>query len=247
MLGLMESLQERDEWELTRRPADRGATAIGTAGRAPSSRSHPARRTCGRVQVMVCEADPWAAEWLRQTLQAHDLEVCGVARDGLEAFTLALTSFPDVVVTDLWLPEMDGVELTRRLSDALPTPIVVLAGPRDGRRLQEALAAGAVGYLVKPFAGERLRPAIEGALRIFAERAAFYAARGPLAALEIQFPGPGPAGGGSLIAAARQALMREEHLSEAEALDRLFQMSSMHMESLEEAAAEVVRACWGPL
>jgi AmiR/NasT family two-component response regulator len=111
--------------------------------------------------------------------------------------------------------------------------------------LQEALAAGAVGYLVKPFAGERLRPAIEGAMRIFAERAAYYAARGPLAALELQFPGPEAAGGGSLVAAARHALMTQHRLSEEEALDHLFHLSRTQMATLEEAAAEVVRACWG--
>jgi AmiR/NasT family two-component response regulator len=245
MLGLMESLREKDEWELAGRPNETRRTAVRAEIRDPRTEGYPAKRSCGRVQVLVCEADPWAAEWLRRTLQASGFEVCGVARDGAEAFSLAITAFPDVVVTDLWLPVLDGVELTRRLSDSLPTPVLVLAGPRDGRRLQEALAAGAVGYLVKPFAGERLRPAIEGAMRVFAERAAYYAACGPLAALEMRFPGPEPSGGGTLVAAARHALMQQQRLSEDEALDRLFHLSRTHMETLEEAAAEVVRACWG--
>lgn len=241
----MKSSREMGEWEQTGRAARWADAPSRTESREPRAESRAAERSHGRLQVLICEADPWAAEWLRQTVQTDGFEVCGIARDGAEAFSLALTTFPDVVIAELWLPTMDGVELTRRLSDALPTPVLALAGPRDGRRLQEALAAGAVGYLVKPFAGERLRPAIEGALRVFAERAAYYAAHGPLAALGMGFPGPGAAGGGSLISAARQTLMREHRISEDEALDHLFRLSRTQMETLEEAAGEVVRACWG--
>jgi CheY-like chemotaxis protein len=123
----------------------------------------------GRVHALVCADARWTGEWLRHSLEAQGYEVCGTTTDGAEALSLALTTFPDVVLTDLRLPGLSGIELTRRLMAALPTPVVVLAGPRDGIALQHALQAGAVGYLVKPFAEERLRPAIEGAMRIFAD------------------------------------------------------------------------------
>jgi CheY-like chemotaxis protein len=123
----------------------------------------------GRVHALVCADGRWTGEWLKHSLEAQGYEVCGTATDGAEALSLALTTFPDVVLTDLRLPGLSGVELTRRLMAALPTPVVVLAGPRDGIALQHALQAGAVGYLVKPFAEERLRPAIQGAMRVFAD------------------------------------------------------------------------------
>jgi AmiR/NasT family two-component response regulator len=135
------------------------------------------------------------------------------------------------------------VALTQRLTEALPTPVLVMAEPGEGLRLHEARAAGAVGCLVKPFTDECLRPAIEGALRLFAERAAFYAARGPLCLLGPGGPAPGGAGG-HLIAVAQQLLMRAERMTQEEALHRLFSLSRAHMETLEEAAQEVVRASW---
>lgn len=245
MTALMESWTERtetrnDEWK----PAGRhdfqpGAPCAARAWFAASG------ARMGRVHVLICEPERWSAEWLCRALKSQEYEVCGVARDGVEALSMARTTFPDVVLTSLRPGRLDGVTLTRRLCEALPTPVIVMAGPRDGLRLREALAAGAVGYLVRPFAAERLRPVIDGAMRIFAERAAFYAARGPLMAPDGGLPGPGGDGGCDLVALARHLLMRQNHLTEDEALDRLFGLSRSHLETLEEAAREVVRTHGG--
>jgi two-component system, response regulator PdtaR len=195
-------------------------------------------RSTGRVHALVCDDKGWEREWLRRALQSQGYEVCGVARDGAEALAVALATFPDVVLTDLRMPRLDGVELTRRLMEALPTPVVALAEPRDGELVRQALAAGAVAYLVKPFAQDRLRPVIDGAMRAFADRA--------VTAWTIGGGSATPWGGGTAacyqrLAIAQQVLMRQLRLSEDEALDRLYGLSREHFESLEDAAEEVVR------
>jgi DNA-binding NarL/FixJ family response regulator len=79
---------------------------------------------------------------------ADDLEVVGEASDGELAVARALTVRPDVILMDLSMPVLDGVEATRRILAELPaTRIVILSA--DTQRAGEAMAAGAVGYLLK--------------------------------------------------------------------------------------------------
>ncbi|MCW2847581.1 MAG: two component transcriptional regulator, LuxR family [Marmoricola sp.] len=79
-----------------------------------------------------------------------DLVVLGQAGDGREAVEVAAATMPSVVLMDLSMPGVDGVEATRLLLAELPeAKVVVLTSFSDGARVSEALAAGAVGYLLK--------------------------------------------------------------------------------------------------
>jgi DNA-binding NarL/FixJ family response regulator len=81
---------------------------------------------------------------------AEDLNVVGQAADGRQALDLARVHHPDVVLMDLSMPVLDGVEATRQLLVDLPaTYVVILTSFSDRERVGEALAAGAVGYLLK--------------------------------------------------------------------------------------------------
>ena len=81
---------------------------------------------------------------------SEDIEVVGTASNGIEAVEMARESSPDVVLMDLVMPGMDGVEATRRLVADLPSiQVVVLTSFSDQERILAALDAGAVGYLLK--------------------------------------------------------------------------------------------------
>jgi DNA-binding NarL/FixJ family response regulator len=95
---------------------------------------------------------------------ADDLTVVGQAADGREAVRTAVDLRPDVVLMDLSMPVMDGVEATRRLVAALPDArVVVLTSFSDKGRVAEALTAGAIGYLLKDCDPDQLLSAIRSA------------------------------------------------------------------------------------
>jgi DNA-binding NarL/FixJ family response regulator len=89
------------------------------------------------------------------------VEVAGTAADGEEALTLAAERRPDVVLMDLRMPRMDGVEATRRLRAEFPEiQVIVLTTYADDRSVVGALRAGAVGYLTKDASAEEIRQAL---------------------------------------------------------------------------------------
>jgi len=89
------------------------------------------------------------------------VEVAGTAADGEEALALAAERRPDVVLMDLRMPRMDGVEATRRLRAEFPEiQVIVLTTYADDRSVVGALRAGAVGYLTKDASAEEIRQAL---------------------------------------------------------------------------------------
>jgi DNA-binding NarL/FixJ family response regulator len=89
------------------------------------------------------------------------VEVAGTAADGEEALALAAERRPDVVLMDLRMPRMDGVEATRRLRAEFPEiRVIVLTTYADDRSVVGALRAGAVGYLTKDASAEEIRQAL---------------------------------------------------------------------------------------
>jgi DNA-binding NarL/FixJ family response regulator len=95
---------------------------------------------------------------------AHDLEVCGQAADGEQAVAAAVADPPDVVLMDLSMPVLDGVEATRRLLAEVPTArVLVLTSFAETARVQDALRAGAVGYLLKDSEPQTLLNAVRSA------------------------------------------------------------------------------------
>jgi DNA-binding NarL/FixJ family response regulator len=104
------------------------------------------------IRVLLAEDHNLVRAGLEQLLsKAGDLEVVGVAADGVEAVALAAEHAPDVVLMDLVMPNLDGIEATRRIQQAGPNPpaVVVLTSFSDRARIIGALQAGAAGYLLK--------------------------------------------------------------------------------------------------
>jgi DNA-binding NarL/FixJ family response regulator len=104
------------------------------------------------IRVLLAEDHSLVRAGLEQLLsKAGDLEVVGVAADGVEAVALAALHAPDVVLMDLVMPNLDGIEATRRIQQAGPNPpaVLVLTSFSDRARIIGALQAGAAGYLLK--------------------------------------------------------------------------------------------------
>ena len=103
------------------------------------------------IKVLLVDDHPLVRDGLQQLLRAApDIEVVGTAADGAAAVELAAAEQPDVVLMDLVMPGVDGVEATRRIMAGQPrTQVVVLTSFSDRERILDALDAGAVGYLLK--------------------------------------------------------------------------------------------------
>jgi len=124
------------------------------------------------ARVLIVDDEPAIRRFLRTALTAHQYGIVE-ASDGQQAVLAAATAHPDLVVLDLSLPDMDGVDVTRRLREWSSFPIIILSVRGSESDKIAALDAGADDYLTKPFSiGEllaRLRAALRRANQITTE------------------------------------------------------------------------------
>jgi len=106
---------------------------------------------CRTIRVLIADDHEIVRLGLGRLLSAcPDIEVVGLACDGAEALTMCEEHAPDVVLMDLSMPGVDGIEATQRISNAPDAPrVVVLTSFSDREHVMQALDSGAVGYLLK--------------------------------------------------------------------------------------------------
>jgi DNA-binding NarL/FixJ family response regulator len=114
------------------------------------------------IRVLIADDQALIREGLALLLgQFPELEVVGAAADGESAVAMAAALLPDVVLMDIVMPGMDGVDATRQILAALPrTQVVILSAYADDESIFAAIGAGASGYLTKDSGGEQIRRAI---------------------------------------------------------------------------------------
>jgi two-component system KDP operon response regulator KdpE len=116
------------------------------------------------VHILVIDDEPQIQRALRTILTEKGFKVTGASR-GEEGLNLAATSEPDIIILDLGLPDMDGVEVCTRLREWTQCPIIILSVRDSERDKVAALDQGADDYLSKPFGIEELLARVRVALR----------------------------------------------------------------------------------
>jgi two-component system KDP operon response regulator KdpE len=116
------------------------------------------------TRVLVVDDEPQILRALRINLRVRDYDV-HVAASGAEALEVAGRYPPDLVILDLGLPDLDGVEVIQGLRGWTKAPIIVLSGRADSSDKVEALDAGADDYITKPFGVEELLARMRAAVR----------------------------------------------------------------------------------
>jgi DNA-binding NarL/FixJ family response regulator len=113
------------------------------------------------IRLMLADDHRMLREGLSRSMSEHGFDVVGEARDGAEAVNMAYSLAPDVVLMDVSMPEMDGVEACRQVRLAVPgTKVVMLTMHADQEVLANAIRAGACGYLVKDCSTEEISDAV---------------------------------------------------------------------------------------
>src|SRR6266498_1525840 len=119
------------------------------------------------TRILLADDHSVVRHGFRMILSAHaDLEVIGEASNGKEAVERAQQLQPDVVVMDVSMPELNGIEATRRIAEASPrTRVLALSMHRDSVYVREILRAGARGYLLKDASEQDLVSAVRAVAR----------------------------------------------------------------------------------
>jgi len=187
------------------------------------------------TRVLIAEDEALIRLDLREMLEEEGFEVVGEVADGASAVRLARELSPDLVVLDVKMPVMDGIEAAEEISRERLAGILILTAFSQRELVERARRAGALAYLVKPFQKHDLLPAIEIAISRFRELSGLEAAvddlQGQLAARK-------------LVERAKGLLQEHEGMSEAdafralqrEAMQRRVTMGTVSEETIERLA-----------
>ncbi|HEU0305133.1 MAG TPA: response regulator [Gaiellaceae bacterium] len=183
------------------------------------------------MRILVAEDETIIRLDLRALLEQHGFEVCGEARDGVEAVDLARELEPDLAVMDVKMPRLDGIDAARRILEERPIPIVMVTAYGQDEIVSRAVEAGVFGYLVKPFREQDLLPAIRTARARHEELQALRAEAESLAeALAAR----------KAIERAKGVLMTKDGLTEQEAFERLRRASQISGRPLRVVAEALI-------
>ena len=123
-----------------------------------------------QLKILVAEDDAMIALSLKELVTKLGHRVISVARNGFEAIDLTERFRPDLIMMDVKMPELDGIEAATVIMEERPTPIIILTAYSDEPLVERASQAGVLTYLVKPVSEADLRPALKLAIDRFRER-----------------------------------------------------------------------------
>lgn len=185
------------------------------------------------LRIVIADDEPIIRMDLKTLLEEMGHNVVGEAADGQKALELARSLKPDVVIMDIKMPVMDGLDAAKIIAEEKIAPVVLLTAYSQKDLIERAKEAGVFGYLVKPFQESDLLPAIEIAIARYLEMQELESTVGDLQSkLETR----------KLVDRAKGILMDKRKLTEAEAF-RLIQQQSMNQrKSMREIAEAIIIA-----
>ena len=185
------------------------------------------------ARLVVAEDEVLIRADIVETLEEGGHTVVGETGNGEQAVELVRQLQPDLVVMDLKMPKMDGIQAARQITDDGDAAVLVLTAFSDKQLVEDAADAGSIGYLVKPFQPPQLLAAVEVALARAAERRDLEAQvddlEAKLAARKI-------------IERAKGSLMEQFGLSENEAYTRMRRTAMDRQVPLVEVARRVLES-----
>lgn len=186
-----------------------------------------------RTRVIIADDESLIRIDLRETLTSLGYLVVGEASDGRSAVNQARELRPDIVIMDIMMPDVDGIEAARILTTERIAPVLLLSAYNQQELVQRARQAGVSGYLVKPFRESDLTPAIEVALARFSEFRAIEQELNNLQdALETR----------KAVDRAKGILMDTQGLSETEAFRKIQKMSMNNRKPMRAVADAIILA-----
>lgn len=121
------------------------------------------------LKILLAEDESIILMGLKSNIESLGHQVIAQAYDGLEAVELALKTEPDLIIIDINMPKMDGIEAIKKINKEKFIPAVVVTGYNDEKLISRASKAGAFAYLIKPVDSNDIKPAINIAWARFEE------------------------------------------------------------------------------
>jgi two-component system, response regulator PdtaR len=186
-----------------------------------------------QTRLVIADDESLIRMNLKETLVGLGYLVVGEAGDGVSAINLARELRPDLVVMDIKMPKLDGIQAAEILTQERIAPVLLLTAYSDRELVERAKEAGVVAYLVKPFREADLLPALEVAMARFNELRSLDKQLGDLKeSLETR----------KVVERAKGLLMEQQGLSEADAFRKIQQLSMNTRKPMKEIAQALLLA-----
>lgn len=183
------------------------------------------------MRVLIADDEALIRMGLRTMLEDKGHKVVGAATDGASALQMARTEKPDVILLDIKMPGMDGLEAARKIMHERPTPIVMLTAFSQRELVNEAKDASVFGYLVKPVKEDLLDATLDLAVTRFKEwqklQKEMHDLEKSLAARQV-------------VEKAKFLLMEKQGLTEQQAFNKIHRTSRSRRVTMQQVAQEIL-------
>ncbi|MFN8579029.1 MAG: response regulator [Candidatus Sericytochromatia bacterium] len=187
------------------------------------------------INILIADDEPLIRMDLKEILEEKGYNVVDEARNGLEVLDFCQSNKPDLIILDIKMPEMDGLETLKKLNSSLDypkVPVIMLTAYSQPELIEQAVGLGVFAYIVKPVKEYDLLPAIEITLARANEMSFIQKEVGKLKeTLEVR----------KLVEKAKGLLMARENIDEPEAFRRIQKLSMDTRKPMKEIAEEVIK------